>query len=106
LLNNAVKFTDRGKVTVSARRSETHVELSIVDTGIGIRAEELPRLFQPFQRLNTLEDGPREGSGLGLHLCQGLARLIGAEIHAESEYGSGSRFVLSLPWTPRSGGIP
>jgi PAS domain S-box-containing protein len=103
LLNNAIKFTDEGNVKVSVRLLDTHIQIGIEDTGIGIRTEELPRLFQPFQRLNTLDDGPREGSGLGLHLCQRLCRLIGAEIQVESKYGSGSRFVLTLPKSPPDG---
>jgi signal transduction histidine kinase len=77
---------------VNGRR---HAALEVSDTGIGIKPEDLPRLFQPFDRLH---DALRmEGTGLGLHLCHKLAALIEARIEVESAYGKGSRFTVLVP---------
>ncbi|HEX9396384.1 MAG TPA: PAS domain S-box protein [Burkholderiales bacterium] len=102
LLNNAIKFTERGGVTLRLRQRELDresvVELSVQDTGVGIRLEDQAKLFQAFEQM---ESGRRhEGSGLGLHLSRKLAELIGARLEFESEFGKGSRFTLLLPREP------
>jgi signal transduction histidine kinase len=99
LLNNAVKFTERGSVTIACRRCADQVDVSVIDTGIGIKAENLPLLFEAFRQLDGSARRRYEGSGLGLHLCRRLAGLLGGEIRVESEFGKGSRFTLSLPWS-------
>jgi protein-histidine pros-kinase len=70
-------------------------EIQVTDTGIGIRAEDQARLFQAFEQVNT---GPNKhkGSGLGLHVSQKLAQLLGGEIRLQSEFGKGSQFTLIL----------
>jgi len=96
LLNNAIKFTERGHVRAGlARSADRAVEISVADTGIGIRDEDQARLFAAFARV---EGGARrqEGSGLGLHLSQKLAQLLGGEIELRSEFGRGSVFKLRL----------
>lgn len=100
LLSNAVKFTpEGGQVTLSARRAEAGIEMAVTDTGIGIRAEDLPRLFTEFSQL-----GPQrhEGTGLGLALTKRLAELHGGSIRVESTPGKGSTFTLTLPEQPRA----
>jgi PAS domain S-box-containing protein len=108
LLSNAVKFTERGQVTLAAQLidwtgpagagpAQPAIRLSVTDTGIGIDAEELPQLFQPFRQVDSGLARRHEGTGLGLAICRRLAVLMGGEIDAESELGKGSRFVVTLP---------
>jgi PAS domain S-box-containing protein len=98
LANNAIKFTDKGGVRLALHRltrdGRNYVEISIADTGIGIRPEDRERLFQAFAQT---AGGISDGTGLGLHLSQKFAQLIGGRIEFESEYGQGSRFALLLP---------
>jgi PAS domain S-box-containing protein len=98
LANNAIKFTDRGAVTLTLERhpdaADGAVLIAVTDTGVGIRPEDRGRMFQAFAQMETTD---REGSGLGLHLSQKLAHLIGGRIQFHSEYGAGSRFWLTLP---------
>jgi len=100
LTNNAIKFTEKGEVRLEVRQRQENgtvrTEISVVDTGIGIRPEDKAKLFQAFTRV-TADDARRfEGTGLGLHLSQKLAQLLGGFITLESEYGKGSRFTLVL----------
>lgn len=97
LLSNAFKFTHDGEIAISLRQLESHVELTVSDTGVGIPAEELPRLFERFHRVPGTRGRSQEGSGIGLALVQELVRLHGGEIRAESELGRGSRFVVAVP---------
>jgi PAS domain S-box-containing protein len=98
LANNAIKFTESGKVVISlARRGDatrTVTELSVSDTGCGIKPQDQGRLFQAFTQLDSSPPNRHEGTGLGLHLSQKLAGLMGARITCESEPGRGSRFTL------------
>lgn len=101
LLGNAFKFTpEGGKITVNARRApdeEGAVEISVTDTGIGIREEDMPRLFQPFMQLQSVLTKEHEGTGLGLALSKRLVELHGGSIRAESSPGEGSRFIVRIP---------
>ncbi|MCS7215788.1 MAG: ATP-binding protein [Thermodesulfovibrio sp.] len=98
LVSNAVKFTpDGGSVKVTARRNEDMIEIMIEDTGIGIKKEDLERLFQPFSQLETTYTKKYEGTGLGLALSKRLIELHGGKIWCESEYGKGSKFIFSFP---------
>ena len=102
LLSNAVKFTpDGGRVglEVVAERDREQVRFTVWDTGIGIRAEEMQRLFQPFVQLDSRLSRQYEGTGLGLALVKRLTELHGGHVSVESEPGKGSRFTLLLPWT-------
>jgi PAS domain S-box-containing protein len=100
LATNAVKFTRIGTVQLKVREkrqaSGDIVEFAIVDTGIGIRPEDHPKLFQPFIQLNVPGDRAYPGTGLGLHLSQKLAELLAGQITYESEFGKGSTFLLTL----------
>jgi signal transduction histidine kinase len=101
LLNNAVKFTDRGVVVLRARREQVDgapwLQVQVVDTGVGIRPEDLGSLFLPFRQLDTGLARSHEGTGLGLAICRKLARLLGGEIHATSDFPHGSVFTVTLP---------
>jgi two-component system, sensor histidine kinase len=98
LVSNAIKFTPAGG-SVHVRTTEEGDRLSVMieDSGIGIRAEDLPRLFREFERIES-PNGPKpEGTGLGLALTRRLVELHGGVIHVESEPGKGSRFTVLLP---------
>jgi protein-histidine pros-kinase len=101
LTNNGLKFTDAGSVHVVLRRIRNElgrfVEISVTDTGIGIRPEDQAKLFEPFAQLDILRAKTREGSGLGLHLSAKLAGLMGGKIEFRSEFDAGSTFTLVLP---------
>ena len=104
LLNNAIKFTEQGSVRISlAQREEdgSHVtEMSIADSGAGIKEEDQAKLFQAFSQLDSTSTRHVEGAGLGLYLCQNLASAIGGTLQFHSDYGSGSTFTLALPGKP------
>jgi signal transduction histidine kinase len=104
LVQNAIKFSRAGDtVTVrAAALTDGGVELSVTDTGPGIRAEDLARLFTPF--VQGSEGRERGGSGLGLAIARKLVGLHGGEVRVQSEPGKGSRFSFSLP--PRSPAPP
>ena len=99
LLSNAVKFTEPGglvRIRVQPHDAH-HFNLVIKDTGIGIKSEDLPRLFQDFQQLDSGSSRRYEGSGLGLALTKGLVELQGGTISVESQYGVGTTFLVVLP---------
>lgn len=98
LASNAIKFTDRGSVRLEVDKKNDNssgwTEISVIDTGIGIRREDQDKLFQEFSRVNVDSAQGVEGTGLGLQLSKRLAELLGGRILLESEYGKGSRFTL------------
>jgi signal transduction histidine kinase len=97
LLNNAVKFTDKGYVSVSCRNENDRYVLSVTDTGVGIREEELPGLFRPFHQIDSGLARKHEGSGLGLSICEKLMEMMGGSIGVESQWGKGSTFTVRFP---------
>lgn len=98
LLANAIKFTpERGKVTVTARSLSGAVQLSVIDTGIGIAPADQRRIFEEFQQVESGPERRYEGSGLGLALTRRLVSLHGGQIWVESTLGEGSRFHVVLP---------
>ena len=117
LLSNAVKYTEKGAVRLSARetsgdeRRETRdeksfIEISVADTGIGIREEDLPLLFAPFTRLESPLKVKNPGTGLGLYLTKKIAvELLGGSVVAQSKPGVGSTFTLIIPKTLSGGEI-
>ncbi|MDR1622456.1 MAG: response regulator [Synergistaceae bacterium] len=100
LLSNAFKYTKEGKVTlrVACRREEMDVRLSfaVADTGIGIKKEDMEKLFSQYKQVNPLETRQIEGTGLGLSICKNLVELMGGEIDVASEHGKGSRFSVQI----------
>ena len=97
LLSNSCKFTDNGEVTLVAKREGQQFELRVRDTGIGIDADQLPRLFQEFHQAGVAKHRKYGGTGLGLAISRRLVRLMGGEIEATSEKGKGSEFTVRLP---------
>ncbi|MBI3205061.1 MAG: PAS domain S-box protein [Myxococcales bacterium] len=97
LLSNAVKFTDHGRVSLEVAADAERVSMTVRDTGVGIRPQDLAALFQPFRQLDTGLSRNHEGTGLGLAICRRLAELMGGEVRAESEWGGGSAFTFVLP---------
>jgi PAS domain S-box-containing protein len=97
LANNAVKFTDRGEVKITARTERDNLRVSVADTGIGIKPEQMGMLFEAFRQLDGSAKRIYEGTGLGLHLCRRLLTLMGGEIGVESQFRRGSRFTFTLP---------
>jgi signal transduction histidine kinase len=99
LLDNAIKFTTRGGlVRVEVLFEGGDAVLRVVDTGFGLRAADIPKLFHPFSQLDALIDRTRAGSGLGLYICRGIVELHGGTISCNSEGpGKGSTFTVRLP---------
>lgn len=100
LVDNAVKFTAHGAVEVAVHRGPDHCAVAIRDTGIGIRPDQLPHLFEAFRQLDASAHRRHEGTGLGLHLSRKLAEALGGTIAVGSRPGEGSTFTLTLPLAP------
>ncbi|WP_311931822.1 SpoIIE family protein phosphatase [Microbispora sp. H11081] len=98
LLSNALKFTFDGSIGVEVRGEDAHAVVTITDTGIGIPAAELPRLFERFHRIENARSRSNEGSGIGLALVQELVGLHGGTIAADSTEGEGTRFTIRMPY--------
>jgi protein-histidine pros-kinase len=100
LTNNAIKFTEKGHVHLELSRCQTNgravTEFVVADTGCGIQAEDQEKLFQAFAQVDASLRRRFEGTGLGLHLSQKLAELLGGKITFHSTYGLGSTFKLAL----------
>ncbi len=100
LANNAIKFTERGSIHLKVSPGEADgkrtIEFRVEDTGVGIRPEDQTKLFKAFTQVDAQIRRAREGTGLGLHLSQKLAELLGGRITFQSEYGKGSTFTLAL----------
>ncbi len=101
LTGNAIKYTERGSVRIDVRatawKERGAIALSVIDTGIGIKADDQERLFQAFEQLDPLGSRGFESTGLGLYLCRNLTRLLDAELRVTSEHGRGSTFTLTVP---------
>jgi signal transduction histidine kinase len=98
LVGNAVKYSPAGApVRVAVARNGTEARITVADEGIGIRPEDLPRLFQKFSRLENARKSGAPGTGLGLYICRSIVEAHGGRIWAESEPQKGSTFVVTLP---------
>jgi len=115
LLSNAIKFTEAGRVSLrvdlceepctSGAGMHTMVRMDVSDTGMGIREEDMARLFMPFHQIDSEISRKYEGTGLGLAICRRLADLMGGRVEARSTWGQGSTFRFILPLTaPECGG--
>jgi signal transduction histidine kinase len=97
MLNNAMKFTESGTITLSAARRGDEIRVSVVDTGVGIAREDHERIFEKFQQVgDTLTDKPR-GTGLGLCICRDIIAYHQGRMWVESELGRGSTFTFAVP---------
>jgi signal transduction histidine kinase len=98
LLTNAIKFTaSGGSIEVSCDADQTHVFVRVRDTGIGVPADKLETIFEPFVQLDRHQLHGRAGAGLGLAISRDLARAMNGELGVESDMGQGSTFTLTLP---------
>jgi PAS domain S-box-containing protein len=98
LISNAFKFTFAGSITVRLQTVDHSVQLSVTDTGVGIPAAELPRLFERFHRVSGARSRTYEGSGIGLALVQELVKLHGGTIGVTSQVDQGTTFTIALPF--------
>lgn len=97
LINNALKFTQVGEVSIRLAESGEQVKIQVADTGIGIKPEDQDKLFHAFTQVGNVNSSWHEGTGLGLHLSKKLADLLGGSIEFTSQYAEGSVFTLTLP---------
>jgi signal transduction histidine kinase len=97
LLSNAYKFTEKGGVIFAVNRNQAKLVFSVADTGPGIPAESLPRIFEEFRQLDGSDSRRHSGTGLGLSISDRMAGLLGAKIEVESAVGKGSVFSVVLP---------
>jgi signal transduction histidine kinase len=103
LISNAVKFTDAGSITCAAGLHNGEIVVSVIDSGIGIKPEDQPKVFEKFKQVgDTLTDKPK-GTGLGLPICKEIVEHHGGRIWVESEIGKGSKFSFSLPADSETG---
>lgn len=101
LLTNAVKYTDQGTITleVDFKQEDSTVIFRVKDTGIGIREQDMERLFDSFQRLDQQRNHNIEGTGLGMNITMELVNRMDGRIQVESRYGEGSTFIVQIPQT-------
>ncbi len=106
LIHNAIKFTDKGYVTVSAWyvHGAERVEFKVADTGIGIPKETLPVIFEMFRQADSSERRSYEGIGLGLYIVKKYAELLGGTVEVESKPGEGSIFMVTIPCESKQDG--
>jgi signal transduction histidine kinase len=98
LISNAIKFTpESGKINITYSKSDTYTQIKIQDTGIGLSAEDLKKLFNIEEDVSKVGDSPEKGTGLGLLLCKELVEKHNGKIWAESQINEGSTFIVQLP---------
>ncbi len=97
LINNAIKFTDNGFVSIESEAIDKAIVTRVSDSGIGIKKEDMSKLFKPFSQIGTGLSRNHEGTGLGLSICQKLIEKLSGTIMVESEFGRGSTFTVTLP---------
>jgi PAS domain S-box-containing protein len=104
LLSNAVKFTSHGSVQLRGERvSATRIQITVQDTGIGIKEEDLEKIFEDFRQVDQTPTREYGGTGLGLSITRKLVALLDGAIQVDSQYGEGSRFAVELPIRLRAG---
>ncbi|MBI4526988.1 MAG: GAF domain-containing sensor histidine kinase [Deltaproteobacteria bacterium] len=115
IINNAIKFTQKGRVIVSARmkegyvqegRGSGHLEVSVSDTGMGIPNEKIPIIFDMFSQVDSSETRPYGGVGLGLYIVKKYTELLRGTVQVESEVGKGSTFTVKIPCENIKDGYP
>jgi hypothetical protein len=97
LVNNAVKFTEIGTITIKCFLVSNLIKIQITDTGMGIENDKIEQLFKPFMQIDTGLTRKHEGTGLGLSICKKLTEMLNGKIEVESKYGFGSTFTVTLP---------
>ncbi len=97
LIDNAIKFTQRGFVEISAQEKDNFVECTVQDTGVGISQEDFPKIFEKFQQFGRAAGPGEKGTGLGLSIAKAIIELHGGKISVESQEGKGTKFIFTLP---------
>lgn len=97
LLSNAIKFSDKGAIRICCESNKDDIVFRVVDTGIGIKEEDINTIFKPFRQIDSGLTRKYEGTGLGLSICKKLVELMGGNIGVESVLGEGSTFYFSIP---------
>ncbi|GJQ19652.1 MAG: hypothetical protein HBSIN02_00070 [Bacteroidia bacterium] len=98
LLSNAVKFTEKGEIVLAVKKEKNGMlSFSVKDSGIGIEEKNIPLVFEEFQQIDSSHSRKYKGTGLGLPISRRLARMLGGDLVAESEFGKGSTFTLTIP---------
>ncbi len=100
IMGNAIKFTDKGSVSLSMRDEGSHVLVAIRDTGIGIKEENIPIVFEQFRQIDGGLNRAASGTGLGMPITKKLIEIHGGDIWIESVYGQGTTFFFTLPYIP------
>ncbi len=103
LLSNAVKFTKEGSIRIKAEKKDGEVEISVADTGIGIRQVDIPKVFEEFQQIDNSSTRKYGGTGLGMAITRDLVEMHGGRIWVDSEFKAGSTFYVRLPGRPATG---
>ncbi len=97
LIDNALKFTERGEISVYAQRMNDFVKITVEDTGIGVPADKIEKIFNFFEQADSSITRKYGGTGIGLSITKQLIELHGGKIHAESTEGKGSKFIFTMP---------
>ena len=97
LLGNALKFTQKGRIDIFLGQRKSEIECAVMDTGVGISEESLPRIFDKFQQFGRHTGGAEKGTGLGLSIAKGFVEMHNGKIWAESKPGKGTKFIFILP---------
>jgi signal transduction histidine kinase len=97
LISNAVKYTQKGKITIKASREDDFIHFEVRDTGIGIPKEEQNKIFQRFYQIDNTYTKKKSGAGIGLAICKEILEIMGGKIWVESEMGKGSNFHFRIP---------
>jgi len=98
LINNAIKYTDKGSIVLRISADKSKVNISVSDTGKGIRKEHIENIFESFRQVETSDRKIYDGTGIGLTICRSLSNIIGGNLEVESEFGKGSTFTFSFPY--------
>ena len=98
LLDNAIKYTERGEIKISASQQNGSFKLAVSDTGIGIQKEDLNKIFEEFHRGDSSSMKQYRGTGLGLAIVKRFVNLLSGEVAVQSELGTGSVFTVTLPF--------
>ncbi len=103
IIGNAIKFTAQGGVTLDVTLEDDYIVYRVTDTGVGIEAEDIPKLFFKFTQAKSAANRAVNGTGLGLAISKQLTEMMGGEIGLASQYGAGTIFTIKIPFIPSDG---
>ncbi|MDR0904469.1 MAG: response regulator [Ruminococcus sp.] len=106
IISNAAKYTNTGGATLTVTLEGKFLVFRLADTGIGIRKEDIPKVFSPFERFDLMQNRSVQGTGLGMPISFKYCALMGGSLELESEYGKGSTFTMKIPYVPAEPVIP